>query len=394
MTELIPLVCPACGGKLQTTPANNNLKCQHCATEFLLGNPQNSQQKTTPMASLIFHRSSEPREAAFSLQVPEGWLMEGGIFRFSGMPGMLNAQAIEAKLDFIVKKDNQGSVALRWCPENKYTDPRMNPGAMLAGMFSGNVSGMPVLPLMHPLEFLLKVVFPWAHPQALNPRILSQQELPLLVENYCKRTSALGLPLIGSYMGGMVVFAYSEGGVEYQENAYSVIENLGPMAGGIWSNKDTFLERAPAAEFEKWQPIMAHIRDSGQLNPNWLAQEMRSQGMLASAFLDAQRQQQQREQQMLGVQREMQTMDQQIGAHHAQTNAETMNAEYLNLMNLEEYINPYTRQRETGSNQWGYRWVTENGDEYYADDAYTNPNTLGALNRSDWQRTPVRKRPA
>ncbi len=394
MTELIPLVCPSCGGKLETTLASGTIKCQHCGTEFLLGNRTSAEKKTTSLGSIVFHHRSEPREGAFSLQVPDGWLIEGGIFRMGGMAGMMNAQAIEARLDFLVKSDARGSVALRWCPENKYIDPRMNPGAMLAGMFTGNVSGMMPAPLMHPVDFLINVVFPWAHPQAGNPRVLSRQELPLLVENYQKRNAALGIPSIGSYAGGMVVFAYSEGGMEFQENAYTVVESLGAMAGGMWSNKDTFLERAPAAEMQQWQPILAHIRDSGQLNMPWLAQEMRSQGMMAGAFLDAQQQQQQREQQMLGLQRDLQAADQQIADHRAQTNAETMNAEYLNLMNLEEYINPYTRERESGSNQWTYRWVTENGDEYYSDDAYQDPNTLNALNRSDWKRTPVRQRPA
>ncbi|HZU87302.1 MAG TPA: hypothetical protein VFF78_07450, partial [Anaerolineaceae bacterium] len=245
-------------------------------------------------------------------------------------------------------------------------------------------------PVMHPVEFLIKVVFPWAHPQAANARIVHQQELPQLVESFRKRTTALGLPLMGSYMGGMVVFAYTEGGINFQENAYTVIENLGAMAGGIWSNKDTFLERAPADQINQWQPIMAHIRDSGKLNLDWLAQEMRNQGMMAGAFLDAQRQQQQREQQMLGLQRDLQSMDQQITDHRAMTHAENQNTEYLNMMNLEEYINPYTHQPETGSNQWSNRWVTESGDEFYCDDPYNDPNSQGILNRSDWQRTPIR----
>ena len=32
-------------------------------------------------------------------------------------------------------------------------------------------------------------------------------------------------------------------------------------------------------------------------------------------------------------------------------------------MKLEEYLNPYTEQPETGSNQGRHRWVTVGGDE-------------------------------
>ncbi|NTU74887.1 MAG: hypothetical protein HGA86_02065 [Anaerolineaceae bacterium] len=392
MPTFIPLTCPACGGKLQVTPANDQGKCQYCNNEYLLGNTKSAENKTTQLGSILFHRQSEPREGAFSLQVPDGWLVEGGIFRVGGMQSVVSAQTIEAKLDFIVKSDPQGTVALRWCPEIKYTDPRMNPGAMMGGMFAGNYSGTMVMPILHPVEFLIKVVFPWAHPQATNVKVVHQQELPVLVENFCKRTAALGMPVIGSYVGGMVVFSYREGNINFLENTYSVIENMGPMAGGMWSNKDTFLERAPVTEFERWQPIMAHIRDSGHLNTNWLAQEMRNQGIMAGAFLDAQRQQQQREQQMLNLQQDLQSMDRQIADHRSLTNSETQKAEYLNLMNLEEYMNPYTREPETGSNQWKYRWVTEGGDEFYCDDPYQNPNTAGEQNRSDWEITPIRPR--
>jgi hypothetical protein len=392
MPEFIPLTCPSCNGQLQITPSTNQYKCKYCGNEFLLSG-NDPAKKTNQMGSIIFHRQAEPCEGAFILQVPDGWITEGGIFRTNPMQAMLNAQAIEAKLDFIVKRDPQGSVALRWCPEMKYTDPKMNPGAVFSGLLGGNYSGMLVTPLLHPVDFILKIVFPWAHPQAINVKVVHQQELPLLVENYRKRMLSLGLPCIGSYAGGMVVFNYTDGGIIFQENIYTVIENMGPMAGGMWSNKDTFLERAPAAEMEQWQPIMAHIRDTGQINPAWLTREMRNQGMMANAFLDAQHQQQAREQQMLNVQRNLQNMDQQIADHRSQTNAQIQKDQYLNLMNLEEYYNPYTGEPEYGSNQWQYRWVSEGGDEFYCDDPYKDPNSTSFGNRSDWMLTPIKQHP-
>jgi hypothetical protein len=391
MPDFIALTCPACGGQLQVAPAENQVKCNYCKTEFLLNNKV-AERKTTALNALVFKHQSEPREGAFSLQVPEGWLTEGGIFRANPMQTMLNAQAIEAKLDFIVKRDALGSVALRWCPEVKYTDPGMNMGAMLSGFMGGNYSGMLVSPLLSPIDFILRVVFPWAHPQAANVQIVHQQELPLLVDNYRKRMTALGLPAMFAYQGGMVVFTYTEGSITFRENIFTVIESMGAAAAGMWSNKDTFIERALAAEFDQWQPIMAHIRDSGQLNPNWLMRELQNQGILAGNFLDAQRQQQAREQQMLNTQRDLQNMDRQIEADHQQAHAEIQNDQYLNLMNLEEYVNPYTHLPETGSNQWNYRWVTESGDEFYCDDLDKDPNRGSVANRSDWKLTPVRKR--
>ncbi len=391
MADFIPLVCPACGAQVELARGADRMRCVHCGVEFLLNRGKDA-PNTTGLGQMLFHRRSEPREGAFTLQVPDGWLLEGGIFRANLMQTMVNAQVIEAKLDFAVKRDAAGSVLLRWCPEMKYIDPRMNPAAMLGGMMGGNYGGMIVSPLPTPVDFLVRVVFPWAHPQASQVQVLHQQALPLLVDSFRQRMAALGFPAMFEYQGGMVVFAYTEGGVQYREHAYTVIENMGWAAGGMWANKDTFLERAPLAEFERWQPVMAHIRDSGHLNPQWLAQEMRSQGILANAYQDAVRQQNRRDRQMLDLQHSLQDADREIVEHRQRTNAEINNDQYLTLMNLEEYMNPYSGDPEYGSNQWNYRWVTAGGEEYYSDNSYEDPNVLGVNNRSDWKLTPIRPR--
>jgi hypothetical protein len=69
-----------------------------------------------------------------------------------------------------------------------------------------------------------------------------------------------------------------------------------------------------------------------------------------------------------------------------------MNDNYLTLMELEEYVNPYTNEPEIGSNQWHYRWVTEDGEEFYTDSEEHDPNIASVLNRTDWRRTAIRPR--
>jgi hypothetical protein len=83
------------------------------------------------------------------------------------MHQVIDAQSIEAKLDFTVKRDGIGSVLIRWCPEMKYCDLSTSPAGMM-GMFppGSNYQGMLVYPVMSAQEFLIQVVFPWAHPEA------------------------------------------------------------------------------------------------------------------------------------------------------------------------------------------------------------------------------------
>ena len=65
---------------------------------------------------------------------------------------------------------------------------------------------------------------------------------------------------------------------------------------------------------------------------------------------------------------------------------------FLTLTDQEEYVNPYTNDVETGSNQWSHRWVNESGDIIYTNQEDYNPNTDINLNRSDYKLTPIRKR--
>ena len=387
--------CPACNAPVPPGSA----RCDFCGVYFakerhappLPPLPPMDAPAGVPEGALAFERVREPNEGAFSLLVPVGWQVRGGIQR--AHQGVLSAQSIEAKLDFCVQRDDEASVAIRWCPDVKFKAPGFSPAEMM-GFFGagGQYQGMQVVPLLSPVDFLVRIAFPWAHPEAEQVQVAAQKPLPLLVDIYRQKMAAFGQPSPGAYQGGTVTFAYAERGRRYAEKAYAVIENLGPMAAGMWSNKDTLLIRAPLGELARWEPILHHIRESVQLEHRWLAQEVVNQEFMGRSFLHAQQAAQAREQRMLQLQRQMQDVDRQITEHRARTNAEIHNDAYLTMMEQEEYINPFTNQPETGSNQWHYRWTNADGAEFYSDSEDHDPNLWGLMNCSDWRRTPVRPR--
>ncbi len=340
----------------------------------------------------IFQPRQEPREGAFTIMVPPGWLIEGGILRADLMRELVSAQNMEAKIDFAVKKDPEGSVMLRWGPEVKYCDMRMNAGGAY-GFFppGSNYQGMLVYPVMPAHQFLGNVVFSWAHPQGQNPQIVDQQPWPEKAQESARRAAANGMPF--QYDAGTLTYTYTENGVRYKEKSMVLIEIMGQIAGGMWSNKETAYLRAPEAEFERWLPVLTTIYRSLKLNPMWIAQEVQAQGILAGAFRQRQQAEQYRAQKALETQRYIQDVDRQITEHRAETFAEIRNDSYLLLTGQEEYVNPYTKEVDVGSNEWNHRWVTENGDVFYSNDEVDNPNDLGGLlNRQDWKRTPIRVR--
>lgn len=300
--------------------------------------------------AVILQRVTEANENAFTLLVPKDWLTEGGIFRVDPTVQGGAAQSIAAKLDFSVKNDQSGS----------------------------NYNGMTVYPLMSAEEYLTQVAFPYAHPEASGVQIVEQHKLSDLAHDYQQRVNTVMPQTTLSYDAAIMTVTYWEDETQYEERILTVIENWGDMGAGMRGNKETVLLRTPIAEYENWEPIFSVIQSSVVISPQWILGEIQGQ--------------MQRGQTMLDVQKEVQQIGQAMVEHRQKTNAEIHNDMFLTLTDQEEYVNPYTNQIETGSNQWDYRWVNEAGEVIYTNDEYYDPRLDVNLNRVDFERTPVRKR--
>lgn len=330
-------------------------------------------------ATVVFRRVQEPKEKSFSLLIPKGWHTEGGIFRIDPLAQGGAAQSIAAKVDFSVKKDRQGKVMIRWLPDMLYFDMRYSPAGQM-GLFpnGSNYNGMTVFPLMSAEQFISRIAFPYAHPQAANIRIVAKKKLPKLEQKYLQFTRRTAPQLTMSYDAALLTVTYSEGGIRYKEKMIAVIENWGQLGAGLWGNKETFYLRAPVAQFEKWQRTFSIIQGSVNINPQWLRGEISGQ--------------MQRNKVMLQVMRDSRQIERSIVEHRQKTNAEIHNDMFLTLTDQEEYVNPFTKEVEIGSNQWKYRWTNPNGDVIYTDKEEYDPRVDVRLNRNDYKRTPIRKR--
>ncbi|MBN1850826.1 MAG: hypothetical protein JW932_19815 [Deltaproteobacteria bacterium] len=334
---------------------------------------------TGSLQAIFFRRVSEPREKAFSIVIPDGWQVEGGIFRVDPTAQGGPSQSIAAKLDFAVKKDPQGSVMVRWLPDVLFFDARMSPAGQMGLLPLGsNYQGMTVCPVMPAQQFISQIVFPYAHPQVGSPQPIGQQRLSSLAQKYQERVHAAMPNTTFSYDAAIMTFLYQEGGMTYQEKIFTIIENWGQLGAGMWGNKETFLIRAPKDAYDQWEPIFSLMQNSVMINQQWLMGEIRGQMERSRIVRD--------------TQREIQRIDQEIVEHRQRTNAEIHNDMFLNLTDQEEYVNPYTNKVETGSNQWRNRWINESGDVIYTNDDNYDPRTDHRLNRSDFKRSPVKER--
>lgn len=337
--------------------------------------------EATDDSTVVFDRRAEPRENAFDLLVPKGWLIDGGVMRVDPTAQGGAAQSIEAKLDFSVKSDGGGRVLLRWLPDTWFIDASMTPAGQM-GLFppGSNYNGMTVMPALSARDFLQQVAFPFAHPTAEQVEIVDGKALPKLAQDMTNALNAMVPMLAGQvrYDAGMIRVRYSESGRRYEEVMVTAIENMGQIAAGMWRNRQTEIARAPIGELPTWEPVMAVVRSSVRLNPQWVAGELRGQAIRSNT--------------LNRTMQEINRIGEEIAQNRERTNWEIQNDMFLTLMEQEEYVNPYTNEVEVGSDQWKHRWVNESGDIIYTDREGYDPNTDIHVNRSDFKRTPVRQR--
>lgn len=341
------------------------------------------QKEATPSGgsrTVAFQRVMEPRENAFSLLVPRGWSVAGGIVRVDPSAAGGPANAIEAKLDMAVLKDPAGTVMLRRFPAVYYTAMTGSPAARM-GLFppGSNYMGMTVYPKPSALDYLSTLLFPRLHPDARSVRVVESRPLPEMARKCQERAQAV--PLLGVrflYDAAVLIAEYDEGGARYREVLFTFIEDRGPAFQGQWCNRETFQCRAPAEELDSWVPVFGIIAGSVKPNLQWVRGEVRGvieRNKIAGA-----------------TQAEIERIGREIAEHRRKTNAEIHNDMFLTLTGQEEYVNPYTGQTERDTDRYRHRWVNESGDIVLSNDESYDPNVDVHLNRSDYRRTAVRPR--
>lgn len=322
---------------------------------------------------MILQRINEPVESAFHILKPKGWLEEGGITRWDPIRMGGPANAIEAKIDFKLKSDANGTIQIHWLPDIYFVDIT---GSMVAGMFQEGsfYNGMPVLRKMDATTFLQRHLAPYLHPDLK----VSMTEIRLLpeIEKLCYQTD-VAKQLQSKYSSAVASFTYTENGIKYKERSFCIIQDMGPYTAGMWKNRSTVVIRAPEVDFDAWESLFQEIGASVELNPKWIAGELQGQMQRGST--------------MIKTMQDVNRIGQEIQKGHAETNAQINHQAYLNLTDQEDYINPHTQMVERATNQWNHRWVDDLGNVIYTNNAEYNPNYDLELQMQGFKRSQIKK---
>ena len=324
--------------------------------------------------NFYFTRTEEPVEKAFSLLVPKGWITEGGAIRILD-PNVAGANnMVDCKFDLTVKKDREGSVMIRWMPEMMCIDQSYAWGNPEGAVFNNTL----VRRKRDPVAFLAEVAIPYAHPGARNVKLITAKQLPSLAELYSRGVDpAMRMVTNMSYYAAMAVFRYEENGNSYEERMITVIEDYGNAGGGLWKNRQSMLFRCPEGEMNKWEPVFNVIQNSGIWNLKWIAGEINGQ--------------RQRSGLIAATQKELQEIDNAINESRRKTYSEINKDMYLTLTGQNEYANPFTGKIETDTDSWKNRWINQNGDIIYSDNASYNPNSDPSLQVTGFKRSTPRQ---
>jgi len=327
---------------------------------------------------LSFTRRPEPNERAFTLLAPADWTLRGGIFRVDPMRAGGPLNSMEAKCDLLLASDAKGTVAFRILPDVVYGHVGIGGGFFPPGR---SYQGAEVRPMPSAVDYLRDLARRM-HPAASDLTVLEIRPLPGEKEAM-DRGLAFTNQLLVALGGAQLAFRsdaagatieYVEDGVRYREALVAGIVDM--RAAQTWKNTRTLAFRAPAAAWDRWRAVMDVVRFSIRFNPEWVLRESEGQRERADIAIK--------------VFDEMRRIDRQILERTRVNREEIMNDNFLVLTGQEEYVNPFTGEVETDTNEYQFRWETPAGDRFYSDRETDDPNRI--FKRTDYQRTPVRRR--
>lgn len=324
--------------------------------------------------TVVFRKIMEPREGAFTILIPRGWQVTGGIFRVDPNQAGGTMNAIEAKCDITIASDNRGTVMMRRLPKINYADGPMIPFTHGPGM---NYNGALVVRMPTVENYLL-----WAlkqmRPSATDIQIVHKEDLPKLVNSIRRLSEPLNRSLVQvgvrppEYYAGFVIAEYTEGNTRFKELLYTILIDA-RASMGTWANDLTTAMRAPAREADRWKPVIDIMANSVQMNPQWVAGELKGQG--------------ERTEIVRKLMNDIARIDREITAHRTKTQQEIMTDSYLTLTGQNDYKNPYTGRVERDTSDWKNRWVNASGEYIYSNDPVYDPNADPDNPRHDYKLT-------
>lgn len=217
-----------------------------------------------PLAGLQFYRWTDPTEAAFTIEVPAGWQVRGGIMR----RGFVGAQS-----EFILYSPD-GQVMARSGDVNfvsKFTAPNIT--LLTNGMWEGQFTsdGMLIMSYKSGLDFAAYYVQNTLGQNCQNLQWLSGTDRADRIQALAWYSQALGFAM---HTAGEVTYSCQFGGqprVGYQFAETAVTHHS--QLATLWNLQSLFGFIAPPDRARLADAVLFHALTTFHVNPQWMMRE-------------------------------------------------------------------------------------------------------------------------
>lgn len=276
---------------------------------------------------LRFQRILEPNHQAFSLVIPEGWVFQGGLQYPQEVAGGVG-QMMTPKTNFTVTSPD-GMVGLEWFEETVLWSwgPNPPPAAPMLNQ-TGFYNGMPIVPMMDAVTAIEQLLIP-AERQGMGMRVVEHMSLTEVAQAYAQTLPSVATQMTGGQVSVDVGLVTAQAG-QWEERYFAILRYFSMEQGSIWSNPVTCAWHYPVGQRAQWEPTLAMIFESLQLNPQWVATEIQRQGHAGQTIGN--------------VQQLIQQIDNEINQNRAHTNAAIQRTGALSLIGMQDRRDPTTNQ--------------------------------------------------
>jgi hypothetical protein len=244
---------------------------------------QRSAESSIPNPDQVaFDRVPEPNQNAFTVLVPRGWKIRGGIFDVNPLQVNGPGNSMSPKCDFAVMSDDQGSMMMRWLPTWNYADPTYSPSGGAQFPPGQWYEGMPVRLMVSARQFLWEMLQA-ERPRATGMTINAEEPVKEVTAAFYKQAEPLNQSLRQAGLAPWdfeswdMRVEYTEDGQIYWEEVIVTVCDY-RRGGNMWTNDYTFMLRAPAPLYPTWGRVLEQIRQSLENNPQWLAAVEKAKG--------------------------------------------------------------------------------------------------------------------
>jgi hypothetical protein len=233
-------------------------------------------EASDPLAGLQFQRWVDPTESAFSVEVPAGWRVWGGIKR----------TGTTSRQDEVVAQSPDGQINVRSGDVRlppQFIEPNQtldSLGTHEGQLYPGTTSL--VLRFRPAAYFAAEYVQRNMAQTCGNLRLVRQSDRPDYVQGLASRGLLLSR---NQYTAGEVIFTCQSGRQSYVGYLFAETSiNRNPGVGSVWNvpRLEGFL--APAERASQADAVLQRIRASFAINPQWWRAEVGADARIADQF--------------------------------------------------------------------------------------------------------------